>query len=472
MKKIFLGILLFMLLFPTLLFVGCNKNNVDNTDNGTGEQSPSTDVTPTPSTDPSTDEPIILSIALSSNIRTQYLIGEDIDFELAKLVVTYNNKPTEYVDLAENFVTNFKTTSAGNFTMKISYQNKYLDIDYNVQNKDYVSVSAKDLSNRQNVDMPYFIELNKKSIATDGVVFDLKVKENISTAEMEIIKQDCIDTTFTVGGKNYQVDLVNETIEFDGIRYSLVAKQSATKYTLTLANNLNGQIFVTYNNKKIASYQSTSDVNKTIEVYKGESVHLHAFASSGPTEQYAVRKLKYGTHSINYNCKTTGVNVVVKSNLQISIEVEQVVKARLKIQLRSIDIQQTHLYDYKLIGEYRYIPQYTNNSCGISETMSNQTEFELSTQYPNGQYHSYIFSNEIYLNKDSGTTFTFNHSVGGEVFYNGISYGTSSQGGSKDLNIQYGNVSTYSQQIEICTFNGIFKVVYDVTIEILWLLKI
>lgn len=74
----------------------------------------------------------VKALELTDDIKTQYYLGESIDFKTAKLKVTYANNKTEDITLTSNMVEGFSTESAGNKTLKIKYEGKSYPVDYTV----------------------------------------------------------------------------------------------------------------------------------------------------------------------------------------------------------------------------------------------------------------------------------------------------------------------------------------------------
>ena len=76
----------------------------------------------------------IASIEIEGQIQTIYLAGQDIDFEDAKLKVTYKNGNVKFVDMKSKNVevTQFSTSLKTHGKMKISYKSQILEVEYDV----------------------------------------------------------------------------------------------------------------------------------------------------------------------------------------------------------------------------------------------------------------------------------------------------------------------------------------------------
>ena len=76
----------------------------------------------------------IEKIELSGSMQTLYIVGDDIDFEDAKLKVTFKNGDIRMVDITDENVdiSLFSTSLETSSTMKLTYKGYTLEIDYNV----------------------------------------------------------------------------------------------------------------------------------------------------------------------------------------------------------------------------------------------------------------------------------------------------------------------------------------------------
>lgn len=80
------------------------------------------------------DSKSVKNVELVGNVQTLYMVGEDLDFEDAKLKVTYKNGDVKMVKLknADVKVNLFSTSLEKHGTMQIVYKTHTLKIDYNV----------------------------------------------------------------------------------------------------------------------------------------------------------------------------------------------------------------------------------------------------------------------------------------------------------------------------------------------------
>lgn len=74
----------------------------------------------------------VSKIELIGTIKTEYQFNESLDTNNAKILVTYDNNETKQVDLTQNMIIGFYTTSTGTRTLTISYQTKTLEVEYTV----------------------------------------------------------------------------------------------------------------------------------------------------------------------------------------------------------------------------------------------------------------------------------------------------------------------------------------------------
>lgn len=76
----------------------------------------------------------IESVELYGNIQTLYIVGEDLDYQDAKLKLTYKNGDIKIVDITSKNVkvTNFSTSVEKNGIMKLTYKSHTIEVEYNV----------------------------------------------------------------------------------------------------------------------------------------------------------------------------------------------------------------------------------------------------------------------------------------------------------------------------------------------------
>lgn len=77
------------------------------------------------------------SVELVGNIQTLYVVGDEIDYEDAKLKVTYKNGTMKYVDIDSKSVdiTYFSTSVETHAKMNIVYKSAVIPVEYNVIQK-------------------------------------------------------------------------------------------------------------------------------------------------------------------------------------------------------------------------------------------------------------------------------------------------------------------------------------------------
>ncbi|MBR7172352.1 MAG: bacterial Ig-like domain-containing protein [Clostridia bacterium] len=72
------------------------------------------------------------TVEIVGSIQTLYVVGDEIDFEDAKLKVTYKNGNIKMVNLKEKMVDYFSTSTEGHKVMNINYKSEVLKVEYNV----------------------------------------------------------------------------------------------------------------------------------------------------------------------------------------------------------------------------------------------------------------------------------------------------------------------------------------------------
>ena len=87
----------------------------------------------------------IASIEIDGQIQTLYIAGQDIDFEGAKLKVTYKNGNVKFVNMTNKSVkiNQFSTSLKTHGKMKITYKSQVLDVEYDVIQAGMYYVSAE-----------------------------------------------------------------------------------------------------------------------------------------------------------------------------------------------------------------------------------------------------------------------------------------------------------------------------------------
>lgn len=79
----------------------------------------------------------IKNMDISGNFQTEYLVGEQLYLDDAKLVLTYSDGEQKTIDVTASMIENFNTTSAGDKSLKINYNGESIDVDYKVVASDF-----------------------------------------------------------------------------------------------------------------------------------------------------------------------------------------------------------------------------------------------------------------------------------------------------------------------------------------------
>ncbi len=90
----------------------------------------------------------IVSAEISGNIKTLYVVGDELSFGDAKLKVTYRNGNIKMVDLDSDTidVAYFTTSVETHGTMEITYKSKVIKVDYNVIKKGYYYLTQRTMN--------------------------------------------------------------------------------------------------------------------------------------------------------------------------------------------------------------------------------------------------------------------------------------------------------------------------------------
>ena len=86
------------------------------------------------------NEKELINIGLSKEIKTEYAINEKIDLNDAKLVLTYNDDSQKEITISYDMITGFDTTTVGEKTLTISYNEKEIKVAYKVYIKDFDTI--------------------------------------------------------------------------------------------------------------------------------------------------------------------------------------------------------------------------------------------------------------------------------------------------------------------------------------------
>lgn len=115
------------------------------------------------------------SVELAGNIQTLYVVGDELDFEDAKLKVTYKNGNIRMVDLDSSSVevTYFTTSVETHATMNIIYKSAVIPVEYNVIQKgayylkNYQLVSVKSAGSANTTNKSYSVSNTNEMIYID-----------------------------------------------------------------------------------------------------------------------------------------------------------------------------------------------------------------------------------------------------------------------------------------------------------------
>lgn len=106
-----------MMLALSLCFVGCDLSFGNNSSGGGNS---------------GTGAKTVIGIGLVGNIKTEYVLNEELDLNGAKLQLMYEDDTSKEIDLLQSMITNFSTQEIGEFTLTITYKGKTITKNYTV----------------------------------------------------------------------------------------------------------------------------------------------------------------------------------------------------------------------------------------------------------------------------------------------------------------------------------------------------
>lgn len=82
----------------------------------------------------------VTGIDLVGQIKSTYFVGDELDLNNAQLKVVYNNNTEEEISILSSMISNFDTSTAGTYSLTISYAGKTISKNYTVKQKQAVSI--------------------------------------------------------------------------------------------------------------------------------------------------------------------------------------------------------------------------------------------------------------------------------------------------------------------------------------------
>ena len=91
----------------------------------------------------------LTSIDINGEIKSTYTVGECLDLNRAKLLLTYSNDSQSEITIGTNMVSGFDSSTAGEKTLTITYKGKTTQVNYTVSNITYNEPNATEVYRTQ-----------------------------------------------------------------------------------------------------------------------------------------------------------------------------------------------------------------------------------------------------------------------------------------------------------------------------------
>ena len=191
----------------------------------------------------------VKGISVDPEAQFEYFVGDYVDTSAIKVYADYTNDTKTLLTASEVTITGIDTSTAGEKTFTIKYQDYSIDVDYVVKEVDVASISV----DTTNMTKEYFVG---ETFSTEGIV----VTALYNNGEMEIITLDEVDfstvdtetagtktLTITYAGKTATVDIVVKAVELEDI--FVISADMKTEYFVGETVDTTGLIIkAVYNN--------------------------------------------------------------------------------------------------------------------------------------------------------------------------------------------------------------------------------
>lgn len=242
--------LLLMISCPFLL-TACKKDKDKGSGGGGGDDTPST--------------PTIESIEVLGEIKDTYFVGDELDITGIQVKITKSDDSTETIDLVAEMISGFDTTTAGEKTLTVTYEEETATVVYYVVEPKVSSIAVKEGTLKTN----YFVG-DPIALATAKLVVTY---ENSKTEEVAITDAMLSGFNSATAGTNKELTITyaEKTVK---VKYNITAivatkitlESPITKSTYFEGETLKvdgGKIKVYYNN------ETTKSVNITANMVSG-----------------------------------------------------------------------------------------------------------------------------------------------------------------------------------------------------------
>ena len=202
----------------------------------------------------------IESVEIVGELKTNYFVGDELDIEGIQVKITKSDNSTETITLTANMISGFDTTSAGEKTLTVTYEEETATVVYYVVEPQITSIEVKEGTLKTD----YFVG---EALSVENAKL-VVTYENSTTKEVAITSEMVSGFSTATAGTNKELTITHESKTVK-VKYNITAVV-ATKITLESPITKNqyfegetldvagGKIKVYYNNGTTKSVNITS----------------------------------------------------------------------------------------------------------------------------------------------------------------------------------------------------------------------
>ncbi len=204
----------------------------------------------------------IEKIEILTPIKDTYFVGDTLDITEAKIKVTYKNKTSEEITILAEMVSGFDTSTAGEKTIIVTYEEKTIEVPYTV-----TAITPTNIVLKSNFKTTYFVG---DALDISGGVVTLTYN-NETTKDVNLTAQHISNfSTTTAENANLTITVEGKTLEVPytvtAVVVNSISIKTPFKTTYFVGDTLNvtgAKLTLTYNNEK------TEDINITADMISG-----------------------------------------------------------------------------------------------------------------------------------------------------------------------------------------------------------
>ena len=417
-------------------------------------------------------EPKVQTIDSVSGIDTKYFINYSLKTNYPMVNYTKEDGSTGSSAINQDNIENFSTSSVGNFTMNVVFQEVSYSLPYTVMYNEYIVTSVVNSEN-SSIDIPKMIYLKRTSVDYENL-FTLNTKDNDGLSSyVELSESDCENYNVSYSGSN-EINVINENSV-----YTLKPIQLAKTHKITLREATGGSMSITY---QALDGRHSYNGGSSFNVYDGEKLNFGATGNEG----YVATALRYDVNSVySYDGTEKNVSFYAKDDCTCYATFAEAKEVKVTLKLKSInyneDSQDTDYGDatkYFFKGSFEFKFDHVNNSGIVNGKTKVTGDCGFSNEYKDGcavaddgTFVASGYSWSFFGYVASGSKFKFNMGISGSVYYAKENEDFPSIGSSSsDLKypeITISDINSISSSpvlIEITRFNSRFKIVLEYTL--------